>query len=122
MSAAPQASVQSGMYTLPLASQVTAAHMAAGTTKLTEFVGFDLSESFTQILREKPATESWGKPNTQNPERSWLMEPIYGQAENTGSNWREALAVAFDLGMPSIFNIEWLVDKAERGDWGRQWW
>ena len=44
------------------------------------------------------------------------------QVEKTGSPWRETLTVAFDLGLPSVFNIEWLIDKAERGEWGGLWW
>ncbi len=42
-------------------------------------------------------------------------------AGNTGSDWREALSVAFDLGFPSLFNIEWLIDKSKRSEWGGQW-
>ena len=50
------------------------------------------------------------------------MRLAYVQAERIKTDWREALHVAFDLGLPSHFNIEWLIDKAERGEWGGVWW
>ena len=50
------------------------------------------------------------------------MKLACAQAEETGSDWREALHVAFELGLPSLFNIECLIDKAERGEWGGLWW
>ncbi len=50
------------------------------------------------------------------------MKLVFLQAEVTGTDWREALAIAFDLGSPSLFNVEWLIDKAERGEWSGLWW
>lgn len=50
------------------------------------------------------------------------MKLAYEQAENAGTDWREALATGFDLGLPSLFNIEWLIDRAERGEWSGLWW
>ena len=70
----------------------------------------------------KASHRIWGKPTTQNSQGSGLMKLAYAQAESTGSDWRETLHVGFDLGLPSLFNIEWLIDKAERGEWGGLWW
>ena len=50
------------------------------------------------------------------------MKLAYAQPENTVTDWREALHIAFDLGLPSFFNIEWVIDKAERGEWSGLWW
>ena len=50
------------------------------------------------------------------------MKLAYLRAENTEADWREALLIAFDLGLPSLFNTEWLIDTAERGEWGGLWW
>ena len=50
------------------------------------------------------------------------MKRACDHAEMIGSNWLETLAVGFDLGLPSLFNIEWLIDRAERGEWGGLWW
>ncbi|WP_298838228.1 hypothetical protein [uncultured Roseobacter sp.] len=44
------------------------------------------------------------------------------QAETAGSEWREALFVAFDLSLPGFFNIEWLIEEAEHGEWRGLWW
>ncbi|MEM9267880.1 MAG: hypothetical protein AAGA78_02955 [Pseudomonadota bacterium] len=43
-------------------------------------------------------------------------------AEIARSDWREALHVAFDLGLSNLFNVEWLIEKAERGEWDGLWW
>lgn len=40
----------------------------------------------------------------------------------TGSDWRDALRDGFDPGISGLFNIEWLIDRAERGDWSGSWW
>lgn len=50
------------------------------------------------------------------------MRPAYAKVETAGPQWREALHLALDLGQPSFFKIEWLIDKAERGEWGGLWW
>ena len=50
------------------------------------------------------------------------MKLAYVQAERIETDWRAALHVAFDLGLPSLFNVEWLIDKAERGEWSGLWW
>lgn len=50
------------------------------------------------------------------------MKLAYANAEDTGSDWRETLHVAVDLALPNLFNIEWLIDKTERGEWGGLWW
>ncbi len=34
----------------------------------------------------------------------------------------ETLFAALSLGLPQLFNIEWLIDKAERSEWGGLWW
>lgn len=49
------------------------------------------------------------------------MKHTYAQAETPVSNWCETLCVALDFAFPNLFNIEWLIDKAERGDWGGPW-
>jgi len=40
----------------------------------------------------------------------------------TGLDWREALFVSFGLGGASILDFEWIIDRAERGEWGGLWW
>jgi len=50
------------------------------------------------------------------------MRLAYKQAELANTDWSEVLNLAFDLGLPSVFNIEWLIDKAECGEWGGLWW
>ncbi|WP_160314560.1 hypothetical protein [Candidatus Rhodobacter oscarellae] len=44
------------------------------------------------------------------------MKPANEQAEKAGTDWREALAIGFDFGHPSLFNFEWLIDRADRGE------
>ncbi len=34
----------------------------------------------------------------------------------------DLLYTAFSWGLPQAFNIEWLIDKAELGEWGGLWW
>ncbi|MEL6414078.1 MAG: hypothetical protein AAGK79_16375 [Pseudomonadota bacterium] len=34
----------------------------------------------------------------------------------------EVLFAAVSLGLPIFFNVEWLIDKAERGEWSGIWW
>lgn len=50
------------------------------------------------------------------------MTLAYEQAEHAGTHWREALAIGFDLGLPDLFNTEWLIDRTERGEWSGLWW
>jgi len=50
------------------------------------------------------------------------MKCAYTQSQNAPLDWRETLAVCLDLGLPSFFNIEWLIDRAERDDWSGLWW
>ena len=50
------------------------------------------------------------------------MKLAYMQAGTAGSDLREILTVALDLGLPSLFDIEWLIEKAERGEWSGLWW
>ncbi len=50
------------------------------------------------------------------------MELAYTQAERAEADWRETLYVSFGLGLPGFFNLEWLMDKAECGEWGGLWW
>ena len=50
------------------------------------------------------------------------MELAYEKAKISELDWRETLDVLLDLGQPSLFNVEWLIDKAERGEWGGLWW
>ncbi|MEM9270210.1 MAG: hypothetical protein AAGA78_14900, partial [Pseudomonadota bacterium] len=63
-----------------------------------------------------------GKPNTQNLTGSGRMRLAETHAEIARSDWREALHVAFDLGLSNLFNVEWLIEKAERGEWDGLWW
>ena len=49
------------------------------------------------------------------------MKLAYEKAANAGSDWRDTLMIGFDLGQPSLLNIEWLVDRAERGEWRGLW-
>ncbi len=50
------------------------------------------------------------------------MKLAYAHSEKTGSDRLETLYIHFDLGLPNLFNIEWLIDKAEHGDWSGLWW
>ncbi len=34
----------------------------------------------------------------------------------------EMLFTAVSFGVPQIFNVEWLIDKVERGEWSGLWW
>lgn len=36
-------------------------------------------------------------------------------------DWREALLMAFDLGLPRQLNFEWVLDRIENEDWSRSW-
>lgn len=42
------------------------------------------------------------------------MEPASTHADTPEIDWREILFVTFDLGVPSIFDLEWIIDQAER--------
>ena len=37
-------------------------------------------------------------------------------------DFHETLLTALSLGVPQGFNIEWLIDKAERAEWVGLWW
>lgn len=50
------------------------------------------------------------------------MESTCERAEVSGNEWREVLPVAFEMGLPSLFGVECLIDRAERGAWGGPWW
>ena len=50
------------------------------------------------------------------------MKRAYAYVESVNSDWREALVSSFDLGLAHLFSIEWLIDKAESGDWSGIWW
>ena len=50
------------------------------------------------------------------------MEFAYVQHDNTGLDWCEIFHIAFGSGLLRPFNIEWLIDKAEQGEWGGLWW
>lgn len=50
------------------------------------------------------------------------MELVHVTAEDALSDWRETLRVAVDLSLPNPFNVEWLIDRAETGEWGGLWW
>ncbi len=46
------------------------------------------------------------------------MKFVYVHNNGLHHYWREALLVVFDSGAPGLFNIEWLLDKAEHSEWG----
>lgn len=50
------------------------------------------------------------------------MTLVYAQTEDGELNWREALLIAVESGLPGLFNIEWLIEKAETREWGGVWW
>ncbi len=50
------------------------------------------------------------------------MKLAFANVEDATSEWRDSLYVAFDLGLPNMFNVEWLIDRAERGAWSGLWW
>lgn len=39
-----------------------------------------------------------------------------------GYDHDETLMGALSLGLPLFFNLERMIDKAERGEWGGLWW
>ncbi|WP_415919460.1 hypothetical protein [Tateyamaria sp. SN6-1] len=45
------------------------------------------------------------------------MKRDYAQAETTGADWCETPYGAFHLGLPRLFSIAWLIDKADCGEW-----
>ena len=50
------------------------------------------------------------------------MRLAEAHTEITKADWREALHVAFGLGLSNLFNVEWLIENAERGEWDGLWW
>lgn len=40
----------------------------------------------------------------------------------TAVSWQALLSAPTPTLRPSLFNFEWLIDKAERGDWSGLWW
>jgi len=50
------------------------------------------------------------------------MKHAYPQPLTPKMDWQEALAVAFEFGLPTTFNLEWFIDAAERGEWSGPWW
>ena len=36
--------------------------------------------------------------------------------------WHEALQFALENTVPQVFNIEWMIERAERSDWRGVWW
>lgn len=40
----------------------------------------------------------------------------------TKHHWFETLLSAFDSGVPDPLNVEWLIDRAEAGEWRGLWW
>ena len=50
------------------------------------------------------------------------MEVTCERAEAITDDCREILLVAFEMGLQSPFNLECLIDRAERGEWGGTWW
>ena len=44
------------------------------------------------------------------------------QLDNKKNDLIETLINAFDLGFYSPMDFEWLIDKAEAGEWGGLWW
>jgi hypothetical protein len=36
--------------------------------------------------------------------------------------WRETLKTAFDMGVPSLLDLDWLIDRIEHDEWGGLWW
>ena len=49
------------------------------------------------------------------------MEFTCERAEFATFDWREVLLVAFEFGLPSPFNLERLIDRAETGGLGGPW-
>ena len=49
------------------------------------------------------------------------MKLAYEQAEETDHSWCEVLANAVDLGLPGLFNVEWLINRANRSESGKLW-
>ena len=49
------------------------------------------------------------------------MEFTCVRAEVTANEWREVLLVAFELGLPGLFSLEWMIDRAETGEWRGLW-
>ena len=49
------------------------------------------------------------------------MEFTCERAEIAANDWREVLLVAFETGLPSLFNLDCLVDRAEGDERDRPW-
>lgn len=62
-----------------------------------------------------------GQPQTQNPEGSGLMNFANELDDRIKTDWHAALAVGFDLGLPGVFNVEWVIDRADYGAWHGKW-
>jgi hypothetical protein len=56
----------------------------------------------------------------------FVSDHAYGvcqmHTDSTKYHWIEMLICAFDLGISDTLNIEWLIDKAEAGEWSDLWW
>ncbi|MEM8979781.1 MAG: hypothetical protein AAGD04_09875 [Pseudomonadota bacterium] len=50
------------------------------------------------------------------------MTRAYEHTKSPQLDWQEALPLSFDHGLTNLFNIEWLVEKVERGEWSGLWW
>lgn len=50
------------------------------------------------------------------------MQQADAQAHDTRLDWHDSLRLTRELGLPSQFNFEWLIDRAERGEWSGRWW
>jgi len=83
-----------------------------GLTFLTKLLSFSKAASYGFC----------GKPSTQNPEGSGLMKHAYPQSLSPKMDWHEALSIAFEYGLPTPFNFDWLIDAAEREAWSGLWW
>lgn len=43
-------------------------------------------------------------------------------SDDTRHHWIETLLSAFDCGFSDPLNVEWLIDRAEAGEWSGLWW
>ncbi|MEM6759137.1 MAG: hypothetical protein AAF601_06620 [Pseudomonadota bacterium] len=50
------------------------------------------------------------------------MNRAYETARQTQEDWQDVLLAGIGLGLPSVFNLDRLIDQAERGTWSGLWW
>ncbi len=50
------------------------------------------------------------------------MNLASARSECIADTYRETLTLAFEFGFPPLFSVEWMIDRAELGEWSGIWW